>query len=125
MLQYPASIVTVGLAYVAQFQSLCMTPEGVALQTQSFRKKISAVMVRVTDTRGLKVGPSFEDLSEMKERSASVYMGASIPLFTGDERIQIDNRYLVDDDVCIRQDQPLPCTILGVIPDVNIGDTPG
>jgi hypothetical protein len=124
-LQYPASIVTVGLPYVAQLQSLSMQPEGVALQTQSFRKKISAVMVRVTDTRGLKVGPSFDDLNEIKERSASVTMGAAIPLFTGDERIQIDNRYLVDDDVCIQQDNPLPCTVLGVIPDVAIGDSPG
>jgi hypothetical protein len=124
-LQFAASLVTVGLPYISQLQTLCMEPEGVAAQTQSFRKKISAVMVRVTDTRGLKVGPGFDDLDEMKERSAAVTMGTAIPLFTGDERIQIDNRYLVDDDVCIQQDQPLPCTVLGVIPDVNIGDTPG
>jgi hypothetical protein len=124
-LQTAASLVTVGLPYVSQLQTLCLQPDATIMQTQSYRKKISAVMVRVTDTRGLKVGPSFDDLDEMKERSASVYMGTAIPLFTGDERIQIDNRYVTDDDVCIQQDNPLPCTILGVIPDVNIGDTPG
>ena len=124
-LQYPASIVTVGLPYVAQLETLCLEPDSLSMQTQSFRKKIPAVMVRVTDTRGLKVGPSFDDLDEMKERSASVSMGAAVALFTGDERIQIDNRYVLDDDVCIQQDAPLPCTILGVIPSVSIGDTPG
>ena len=124
-LPYAASTVTVGLPYVSQLQTLCMEPEGMAVQVQDYRKKISAVAVRVADTRGLKVGPNFNDLTEIKERSSSTYMGTAIPLFTGDERVVIDNNYLVDDDVCIEQDNPLPCTILGVIPEVSIGDSPG
>ncbi len=125
VLQYAAQTVTVGLKYVAQLQTLCMEPEGMTTQVQDYRKKISAVAVRVTDTRGLKVGPNFNDLTEIKERSSVVSMGTAIPLFTGDERVVIDNQYLVDDDVCIEQDNPLPCTILGVIPEVTIGDSPG
>ncbi len=124
-LQYAASTVTVGLPYVSQLRTLCMEPEGMAMQVQDYRKKISAVAVRVADTRGLKVGPGFNDLTEIKERSAVDYMGTAIPLFTGDERVVIDNKYLVEDDVCIEQDNPLPCTILGVIPEVSIGDGPG
>ena len=42
-----------------------------AVQVQDYRKKISAVAVRVTDTRGLKVGPNFNDLVEIKERSSA------------------------------------------------------
>jgi len=95
------------------------------MQVQDYRKKIAAVAVRVKDTRGLKVGPNFNDLTEIKERSSAVSMGTAIPLFTGDQRLVIDNQYLVDDDVCIQQDNPLPCTILGVIPEVSIGDSPG
>jgi hypothetical protein len=124
-LPFPATTITVGLPYVSQLQTLCMEPEGMAMQVQDYRKKISAVAVRVADTRGLKVGPNFGDLTEIKERSALVSMGSAIPLFTGDERVVIDNQYLVDDDVCIEQDNPLPCTILGVIPEVSIGDSPG
>ncbi len=124
-LPYPATMITVGLPYQSQLQTLCMEPEGMAMQVQDYRKKISAVAVRVADTRGLKVGPNFGDLTEIKERSALVSMGSAIPLFTGDERVVIDNEYLVDDDVCIEQDNPLPCTILGVIPEVSIGDSPG
>jgi hypothetical protein len=124
-LPFPATMITVGLPYVSQLQTLCMEPEGMAMQVQDYRKKISAVAVRVADTRGLKVGPNFGDLTEIKERSALVSMGTAIPLFTGDERVVIDNQYLVDDDVCIEQDNPLPCTILGIIPEVSIGDSPG
>jgi hypothetical protein len=120
-LQWAASKVTVGLGYVSQLQTLCMEPEGMTMEVQDYRKAIDAVTVRVTETRGLKVGPQFDDLTEIKERSVSNYMGVAIPLFTGDERIVIDKRYETDDDVCIQQDNPLPCTILGVVPDVVIG----
>jgi len=124
-LQYAAQTVTVGLPYVSQLRTLCMEPEGMAMQVQDYRKKISAVAVRVVDTRGLKVGPTFSTLTEIKERSALVSMGSAIPLFTGDERVVITDQYLVDDDVCIEQDNPLPCTVLAVIPEVSIGDSPG
>ena len=124
-LPFAASKITVGLSFTAQLQTLCMEPEGMAMQVQDYRKKISAVAVRVADTRGLKVGPDFTRLTEIKMRGPTVPMGAAIPLFTGDQRLVIDNEYLVDDDVCIQQDQPLPCTVLGVIPEVAIGDSPG
>jgi len=124
-LQQPASTVTVGLPYQSQMQTLCMEPEGMAVQVQDYRKKISAVAVRVKDTLGLKVGPNFGDLTEIKIRGPAYQMGTAVPLITGDQRVVIDNQYLVDDDICIEQDYPLPCTILGVIPEVNIGDSPG
>lgn len=124
-LQNAASLVTVGLPYVSQLQTLCMEPEGMVMQVQDYRKKIAAVAVRVADTRGLKVGPDFTRLTEIKERSASVSMGAAVPLFTGDERVIISADYLVDDDICIEQDNPLPCTVLGVIPECSVGDGPG
>ncbi len=124
-LQNAASLVTVGLGYVSQLRTLCMEPEGMVMQVQDYRKKIAAVAVRVADTRGLKVGPDFARLTEIKERTASVNMGSAAPLFTGDERLIISADYLVDDDVCIQQDNPLPCTVLGVIPEVSIGDSPG
>jgi hypothetical protein len=120
-----ASLVTVGLPYTAQLQTLCMEPEGMAVQVQDYRKKIAAVAVRVTDTRGLKVGPNFSNLTEIKMRGPSNYMGAAVPLYTGDQRLLITDQYLTDDDVCIEQDYPLPCTILGVIPEISIGDSPG
>jgi hypothetical protein len=120
-----ASLVTVGLPYVAQLQTLRMEPEGMQVQVQDYRKKIAAVAVRVVDTRGLKVGPDFMRLREIKMRGPGTPMGTAIPLYTGDQRILIDDQYLVDDDVCVEQDYPLPCTILGVIPEVSIGDSPG
>ncbi len=124
-IQYPAYLITVGLPYTGQVQSLRFHPEASAAQSQTFRGKISAVTLRLVDSRGLKVGPAINDLTEIKERNATVNYGVAVPLFTGDERLVIDNRYLAEDVVWIEQDNPLPCTILGIIPDVTLGDTPG
>lgn len=124
-LQYPASVATVGLSYTSQLQTLSMSPQGMAMQVQDYRKKITAVLLRVEDTRGLKVGPDFNTLTEIKERSSKVPMGTAAPLCTGDQRVIIHSKYLIDDNICLQQDNPLPCTILGVIPEVCIGDSPG
>jgi hypothetical protein len=120
--QNPASTITVGLPYVAQFQTLCLEPDEIQSKVQASRKMIPDVTIRVQDSRGVSVGPNFSSLIPLKERTGSVYMGNAIPLFTGDERIQIDNQYIIDDDVCVQQDNPLPCTILGIIPEVALGN---
>jgi len=44
-------------------------------------------------------------------------------LYTGDMRLIIDPSYNVHGQVCVQQDNPLPVTVLGVIPEVVVGDT--
>ena len=89
---------------------------------QGKRKVVPAATVRTQDTRGLKVGPDFNTLREIKDRTTEV-MGQPINLFTGDHRITIDGLWTQYGQVCVQQDQPLPATILALIPDVEIGDT--
>jgi hypothetical protein len=125
ILPAPATMITVGIGYTCQLQTLCMEPEGAAVQVQDYRKKIAAVAIRVMDCKGIKAGPNFSQVREIKVRGATNPLGTAVPLFTGDQRILIDDQYLTEDDVCIQQDYPLPCTILGVIPEMSIGDSPG
>ncbi|WP_017773846.1 ubiquitin-activating E1 FCCH domain-containing protein [Paraburkholderia kururiensis] len=122
-LQQPATSVVVGLPYQSQLESLYLDVPGGPATVQSKRKKINAVTVRVTNTRGLKAGPNFSTLREIKERGL-IPMGQAIPLFTGDERVVIDPLWSVPAQICLQQDNPLPCTVLGLIPEVSIGDTP-
>jgi hypothetical protein len=94
-------------------------------------KKINAVDVRVADTLGLKIGSSFSHLVEMKDlvvgNVSSMLVGQDsqivTDLVTGDARTYLDPTYTVPGQYCIQQDQPFPATILGVIPQVEIGDT--
>ncbi len=124
-LQTKASVVTVGLPYVAQMESLPMMPQGMAMQAVDYRKTLKAVSIKVQDTRGVKVGPNFTDMTAIKEWGPAVPMGGPVPLTTGTQRVIVYQQYTVDDNICIQADQPLPCTILGISPEMSLGDSPG
>lgn len=119
-LLHPASTVIVGLPYSADLQTLPMDVPGVAT-VQGKRKSISAVTLRLENTRGLKVGPDQQNLTEIKERIRENY-GQPTPLITGDERVVISPSWNTQGSIWIRQDQPLPATILGIIPEGRGGD---
>lgn len=125
-LPQPASKVTIGLAFTPQLQTL---PLDIGQPTiQGKRKGINGVTVRVQDTLGLQIGKNFDgSLVNMKDliignvgsASNSVVTG----LVTGDARTIIDPSWDVPGQYCIQQPLPLPATILGVIPEIGVGDT--
>jgi len=55
--------------------------------------------------------------------SSTDTMTMSEGLVTGDMRLVIDPHYTVHGQVCVLQDNSLPVTVLGVIPEVVVGDT--
>lgn len=114
------SKIVVGLAYTAQFQSLYLDVGEPTIQSK--RKSITALTVRMTKARGLKVGTDFADLVEMKELPAVDYT-PPIGLYTGDRRVILPGGFNTTGQVCIQQDYPLPATVLGIIPEVKVGDT--
>lgn len=121
-LQHAACAVTVGLPYTGQVQSLYLDVQEPGGTVQGKRKKLSAVTVRCQDTRGLKVGPSFDRLTEIKIRGSEV-MGQPVQLFTGDERVLISPTWGVQGQIAVEQDDPLPATLLAFIPEIVVGDT--
>lgn len=130
-----ASVVTVGLPYTCDLQTLPLDLGPGEATVQSKMKKIPAVTVRVADALGLKIGTNVNNLVSMKDLVVgnvnSMLTGLNdgsqqvTNLFTGDARTIIDPRWTDFGQYFIRQDQPLPATILGVIPQVAVGDTHG
>ncbi len=120
--QHPASTIIVGLPYTADLATLAIDAGEPTVQGK--RKKVSAVTLRLENSRGLKVGPDSATLVEVKERGDQPY-GQAIPLTTGDQRVLLPPSWNTQGSVWIRQDNPLPATILGVIPEVRVGDAPG
>lgn len=127
-----ASVVVVGLGFTAQLKTMALDMGLVGGETvQGKPKKISAVTVRVADTLGLKIGSSFNNLVAMKDlvegNVGSMLLGQDLQvvsgLFTGDARTFVDPTYTVPGQFCIQQDLPYPATILGVIPEITVGNT--
>lgn len=119
-----AHIVTIGLPYTATMQTLYLDTGDPTIQSK--RKKISAASARVVDTRGITIG---QDLSRMypwkgaNGRTDEPTVQGNLPtLTTGDMRINLDPAMNIYGQIYIRQAQPWPVTVTGVIPEPVVGD---
>ena len=122
-LENQATLVTAGLGFQAQLQTMPLDVASGAETVQGKRKKIAALTVRGVNTRGLKAGSTFATVKSIKELNKQVTLGNPIPLITGDERIIMDPNWTVPGQICIQQDDPLPATVLGVMPEIVLGDS--
>lgn len=119
-LDEPGVLVHVGLRYVSDFETLEINVPGGAT-TRLQNKLIKRLGVIVQDTRGIKAGPSFDKLQEWEPRTVENMLSPPA-LQEGCLQVWIPASWVERGRVCIRQADPLPMAILGVIPDVTMGD---
>lgn len=124
-----ASKVTVGLAYTAKLQTLALDLGEPTVQGKV--KKITGVNVRVAETLGLQIGMDFTHLVTMKDlvrgNVSGMLTGQSsqlvTDLVTGDAFQLVNPTWTVPGQYAIQLSAPYPASILGVIPEVVVGDT--
>lgn len=117
-LDRPGTRVHIGLPYSADFETLDVSSSG---ETVRMRKKIiKRVGLIVQDSRNIKAGASFNRLSELAPRYDEGYQ-APASLQNGLVELWPSDAWNTNGRVCVRQDDPLPLTILGVIPEYEIG----
>lgn len=126
-LPYAASKVHVGLPMTASLQTLDLDLGQInGLGTvQGRQKSVSEVCLRVENTRGIWIGS--EDglrgdprLVEYKQRSTEAWNEA-IQMFTGDIHMTPHWDWNTSARVWVKQFDPLPMTVLAIMPDVTIG----
>lgn len=118
-LQYAAAVVHAGLPITADIETLSITmstPETILDK----KKLITALRMVVEETRGLRVGPDVDHLVEIKQRNAENY-DAPTAAATGILEERIPAAWSKDGRVFVRQSDPLPATVLAIIPDVAVG----
>jgi hypothetical protein len=111
-----ASVITVGLPFTAQLQTLNLDTGDPTIQSKY--KQLTGLTVRLENTLGLKAGPSFSRLQVMKDL---VQVNATVA--SDDARALLAPEWNTKGQVCIQQDLPLPATVLGLIPEVTLGST--
>jgi hypothetical protein len=127
---YPAthSTVTLGLGYTCQLKTL---PLDIGEPTiQGKLKAINAVTVRVADTLGLSIGSNFNNqvpMADLIVGNVSTTLAGQpnqtvTGLVTGDAFANLDPTFTIPGQYCIQQSQPLPATVLGVIPQFELGE---
>ena len=121
-----ASHVTIiGEAYTSKLQTLYLDLGEPTVQGK--RKKIAAVTARVKETRGIMIGHTFDETFPWQGVTGAgetpVVQGQLPELQTGDIRINQAPNWDLYGQTCIIQANPWPVSILGVVPEVIVGDT--
>jgi len=115
-LSSPASRVHAGFGYMTDVVTLpiaARTPDG---SGEGKTKRIGDVVVRFHRTSGAKTGPDFATLDRVPFDDS----GGTAPPFTGIKIVSFPAGYDVEGVVALRQDAPLPMTILSLSPRVNL-----
>lgn len=118
-LDSPTLVAHVGLPITADFETLDITLQN----NQSFlgnKKRINQVVVLCQESRGIFAGPDADHLDEFKQRAGENY-GEPIELLTGRAEMDVQCQWDANGCLFIRQSDPIPLTILGVMPNVQSG----
>lgn len=115
----PAGVVHIGLGYTAEIETLDVTIFG-AEPIRGRQKIIPNATVVVQDTVGLKVGANAQLMEELVLRQEEYYTDPT-DMATGALTGYVLNTWNEHGRLLIRQDAPLPATILAVIPNVEVG----
>lgn len=118
----PASTIHVGLPYTSDLQTLPLAFEGMPAAGQGMLRNVQAVSLRITQTSLFAVGPSFEKLVPNRSRAVADPYDTPPSLKTAEVRVAIPGKWDPDGSVCVRQDQPLPLSVLAMTLEVATGD---
>lgn len=118
-LPYPYGVVHIGLPYTAEIETLDVTIFG-GDQVRDRAKTIPQVNVVLKDTVGLRIGPDAGNLEELALRTDEYYTDPTAAL-SGVATGYLLNTWNKSGRVLLRQPDPLPATILAVLPIVQVG----
>jgi hypothetical protein len=116
-----ASVVHVGLPITADLRTLPLAVEGARAVGQGTMKNVNKVHLRVSQSSVVKAGPDFARLREYPARAVSDPYGSPPALRDGELSLSIDPSWNTDGAVCVRQDLPLPLTVLSMTLEVATG----
>lgn len=109
----------IGLGFRCIGQTLPPTVPDMPIEAR--RKRVVSMAVRLYKSRGLLVGRDLNSLYPIKERTNEAY-GAPTKLINGVKYQLLDSEWNEDSQTYFVQDDPLPSSILGLVPDLEVGD---
>lgn len=119
-LPHPASKVHVGLPFTAEMETL---PPAIQFDDVGASRgrphSVSAVRIQMESTRGIKVVTEDGRESELVQTGGDLSEG--IPLWTGMHELTVPAQWNRDGTVTMRQDYPLPMSVLAISVEITIG----
>lgn len=121
-LQVAAAKVQAGLGYTSTLQTNRIEAAAADGTAQGKTKRINKLVARFMNTLGAWVGPSTTAMDEIQFRTGSDLMDSPPPLFSGDKLVEFRGDYDFDGYITIQQRQPMPMTVVAIMPQLHTFD---
>ncbi len=118
-----SSVVQIGLGYTSSIRTLTIEGGSVIGTSQSALSRILEASVRFYETIGGKIGYNSSSTDIIPFRNASDLMDESPELFSGYKTVKFPHGFENGYQVFIKQDQPLPMSILSIIYKADVSDS--
>jgi hypothetical protein len=121
-LAYPAGVVHIGLAYTSDIETLDLTIFGASETIRDSAKRVTGVSVVVEKTLGLQYGANADNLYDLQDQPIDFDYSEAFELQDDVHTKSIATGWDKNGRVFFRQSDPLPATILAIIPKVTVGE---
>jgi len=116
-----ANLVHVGLPYTSDLETLDVNLSDNMGVSQGRQRIIPRVVVSVWKSRGLFIGPNEDNLDEVPLRDQTD-LENPIALYTGNVDMTMPSGYDTTGHVFIRNTDPIPLTVLAIMPEVELSE---
>ena len=121
-LDYSSTSASIGYGFDSVMQTLRIEAGSADGTSQGKPKRIHQVTLRLFETVGAEIGNDSGEVDRIPFRDSSMDMDTAVPMFTGDKDIEFAGGFDDDDRIYVRQNQPLPLTVLAFYPRLNTFD---
>lgn len=115
-------LIHIGYRFVSRMQTMRLEVQGGGGTSQTTRKGVAEVWLRLQSTIGGRVGPTFDRMDEIRTLDPRKPVGTPPALYSGDYKLQFPGGYETDACVCYEQRMPLPATLVAIVLRVQIND---
>ena len=112
----------IGIGFDSILQTMRVDAGGTEGTAQGKIKRIHDITLRLFRTVGIQVGSSESEIDRIPFRSSADAMGSALSMFSGDKEVEFRGGFDNDGFIVIKQNQPLPTTILAIFPRLQTFD---
>tara|TARA_B100000678_G_scaffold78994_1_gene65446 strand:- start:120 stop:2396 length:2277 start_codon:yes stop_codon:yes gene_type:complete len=112
----------IGLGFDSTLQTMRVDAGGTEGTAQGKIKRIHDITLRLFRTVGIQVGSSESEIDRIPFRSSADDMDTALSMFTGDKELEFRGGFDNDGFIVVKQNQPLPTTVLAIFPRLQTFD---
>lgn len=117
----PVTLAHIGLPITAEIKTLPMSTEQLEAFGQGRAKNVSKVYMRVYRSSGILAGPNENQLTPFKQRTTEAFGSPPRLIESAEIEISVGNNWTTNGQVVVRQDTPLPVTVLSMALETSVG----